>query len=62
MKAIIRSLVFFSFVVLAVGAAKADHFSYQWQCNFEVCTFSANPVSGVASYDWKFGDGTYGSG
>lgn len=62
MKSIIRSLVFFSFVVLAAGAAQADDYSYQWQCNFESCTFIANPVAGVASYDWKFGDGTYGSG
>ena len=41
--------------------ASAQYF-FDWECDFNDCTFTANQPAGVASYEWKFGDGDTGSG
>jgi hypothetical protein len=51
-----------SLTLLAVGAVHAQNTSYYWRCHFNECTFAANQLPAVLSYDWQFGDGTYGSG
>ncbi|HEX5715614.1 MAG TPA: PKD domain-containing protein [Thermoanaerobaculia bacterium] len=35
---------------------------YVWSCVDNICSFSANPLPGVVSYTWRFGDGTFGAG
>jgi hypothetical protein len=49
-------------VISAHEALAVSPYHYDWQCVDQDCSFLANPQSGVLSYDWKFGDGTYGTG
>ena len=57
MKAVIRSLVLFSFTLLAAHAAQAAY-SFTWQCDDAACTFNASSAVGTAWYQWSFGDGS----
>ena len=47
---------------LSLHQASAATYQYSWSCNLRNCSFSANPVTGISSYTWDFGDGGTGSG
>ena len=50
-------------VVAAFWAQGASaQYYFDWECSYDDCTFAANQPAGVSSYEWKFGDGNFGSG
>jgi PKD domain len=55
-------LLAFGLFFLLRGTATASDYRFDWDCIQKTCTFVANPQPLVLSYDWKFGDGTYGTG
>ena len=51
------------FLVLCAREALAvSQYHYDWQCVDQDCSFSANPLANVLSYDWNFGDVPYAEG
>jgi hypothetical protein len=62
MKRLVFGLVVLCFALSARQALALSQYHYTWICDDTDCSFSANAVANVSGYEWKFGDGTYGSG
>jgi|CXWL01.1.fsa_nt_gi hypothetical protein len=62
MKWTVRIAMALCLLFVSERASAVSPYNFQWSCSLTACTFAANPVANVASYDWKFGDGTYGVG
>lgn len=62
MNKLVRGLMVFCLFFFLSKAAEASNYRFTWECDFASCSFSANPAANIISYNWKFGDSTYGTG